>query len=871
LQKSCWYCHRPLSLFKSFKGELFCDSEHEKLYLSEQFKRVQEPFAPKPAPPKAEAESEPPAPEPAAASPAAALEAEQATTPAPPPVQPEPEPLIPHFERRFEPEHIESVEPVASDQIAFEKPPTSAEPVEVRSETYTEPPVAPLFAWPVNASQGSSRALVPEEQLALTPQRVNPVRAELAELSIVPPAAGLIASAFDARPGTQRPPVGEDAIIAIPARALPRMGENSRLAVTRDDFPRAASVATPVRASKGFAPQVQPEQPIALIPDRIDPSASDPNRSRAELSYGSATRMQLRSRRPPVPASAIPAGAPKLTGTVVFKQIPRLSFGATPQPGLTPAVSSGLTPVAAAGIDAGIAASGAIPPLVAFRTPSLAAFEIDRKLDQGPARTDHPSTRDSAGFAPVVPSATVIPSQIAVRIPKASAFESGWKRVASFTVSQIERKDSGGQPIGSVLEASLQLTLVSVATLGRTDVDPASTALSWAQFVSTDQTTPRGSEFESHVPEGAILAKPAAQPAGPAGALAGATALHADSYAALSEISCAGPGPQPICEAVAVTRHTNHVEFSGTLAGTLRGSVLHLTGLVPSLSAPSQDAATRTMPAVESSVIHAPGLRLAPALSGTAAIGAAASRVLQHTAIDSTESGVLRAHAQTGRPFDPRRPGKQPEIASPHLRIGTVALSANSADAPLRVLGALGQLRFAGSTSLPGASASIEAAELRRRSTIANSFQPPAKDQVPERARQQKARRAVPASLLGLPGAQPKDGTSSPSRGEALEMPVAHANPAIGSVIEAVPHMEIPARKRTAAVHFHLSASSLPEHAVIFNFKPVVQDHRRARRLAQAQARRHSPVALLAHPRGQDINADARFATAPEVPAATLP
>jgi hypothetical protein len=68
-----------------------------------------------------------------------------------------------------------------------------------------------------------------------------------------------------------------------------------------------------------------------------------------------------------------------------------------------------------------------------------------------------------------------------------------------------------------------------------------------------------------------------------------------------------------------------------------------------------------------------------------------------------------------------------------------------------------------------------------------------------------------------------------------------------------------------------LSASSLPEHAVIFNFKPVVQDHRRARRLAQAQARRHSPVALLAHPRGQDINADARFATAPEVPAATLP
>ncbi len=57
MQKACWYCHRPLSLFKSFKGDLFCDPEHERLYLSDQFKRVQDPFAAKANPAKAEPES----------------------------------------------------------------------------------------------------------------------------------------------------------------------------------------------------------------------------------------------------------------------------------------------------------------------------------------------------------------------------------------------------------------------------------------------------------------------------------------------------------------------------------------------------------------------------------------------------------------------------------------------------------------------------------------------------------------------------------------------------------------------------------------------------------------------------------------------
>ncbi|HLX44685.1 MAG TPA: hypothetical protein VKR43_14665 [Bryobacteraceae bacterium] len=40
----CWYCLRPLGLFKSLKQELFCDVEHERLYHSEQFHRAHDPF-----------------------------------------------------------------------------------------------------------------------------------------------------------------------------------------------------------------------------------------------------------------------------------------------------------------------------------------------------------------------------------------------------------------------------------------------------------------------------------------------------------------------------------------------------------------------------------------------------------------------------------------------------------------------------------------------------------------------------------------------------------------------------------------------------------------------------------------------------------
>jgi len=51
LERKCWYCDKPLSLTKLFKRDLFCSSEHETLYFSEQsavaFERIKEQEPPK--------------------------------------------------------------------------------------------------------------------------------------------------------------------------------------------------------------------------------------------------------------------------------------------------------------------------------------------------------------------------------------------------------------------------------------------------------------------------------------------------------------------------------------------------------------------------------------------------------------------------------------------------------------------------------------------------------------------------------------------------------------------------------------------------------------------------------------------------------
>ena len=65
MERKCWYCDKPLSLTKLFKRDLFCSSEHETLYFSEQsavaFERIKEQ-----EPPKAPAADEVKPPEPMA-------------------------------------------------------------------------------------------------------------------------------------------------------------------------------------------------------------------------------------------------------------------------------------------------------------------------------------------------------------------------------------------------------------------------------------------------------------------------------------------------------------------------------------------------------------------------------------------------------------------------------------------------------------------------------------------------------------------------------------------------------------------------------------------------------------------------------------
>ncbi|HLX44341.1 MAG TPA: hypothetical protein VKR43_12940, partial [Bryobacteraceae bacterium] len=453
MQKSCWYCHRPLSLFKSFKGELFCDSEHEKLYLSEQFKRVQEPFAPKA--PQAKAEPEP-APqvqpvveeviEPAfeqAAQPVAEPVAEPAAEPFNDPVR-IPEPLPQVLAQAPEPEIIETQ--------AAELRPTPVEAPKAPAETEAEPPAAPLFAWPVNAAEGTYRKAIPEEaaelvaQSGLVPQKIIPARARDIEFQTALPMAASIATALGARQQDQKLPAPSDALAALTAPVRPRLGEASRPAIAGEDFPAAASVATPMQFSAGVPLRIVPEEPVALYPDRIDPRAFDASQNHPELSYGSSFRLQLRS-RPAAETRAMQEGLPAaFSETTLSKQVPRLlSLGAAPQPEPTPAVSSQLGPVVSSGIEANVPPANALPVQIALRIPQFAALETNLKPDwsTAPGVVSTSETQGtSAGFESSIPSGHALPSQIAVRISPAApetVSRAHWieASTASFAGSQI--------------------------------------------------------------------------------------------------------------------------------------------------------------------------------------------------------------------------------------------------------------------------------------------------------------------------------------------------------------------------------------------------------------------------------------------------
>jgi hypothetical protein len=801
LQKSCWYCHKPLSLFKSFKGDLFCDPEHERLYLSDQFKRVQDPFAVKATPAKAEPEPAPPAPQPAAASPV------------------------------VEPASVEVVEVETMEAVEMETVELVAEPVR-HSAGVAEPPVAPLFAWPVNAREGTRPEPVLEEAVDLVPERVKASRGgESIELRNTLPLAPLVEVSVHWSAGTLRQAAPEEVSVSRMELVRPRMGENSGGAITGDDdFPAAPAVDTPLRATGGTLPWVLPAEAMDLGSARIDPNYLYPTRTRRaaqELGLASRSRLELRARgaasgnKPSLPAGFSNAEFlnQKLSG-----QVPqRLSFGAAPQPEQTPALSGSLGAVDSLESAAGMPPGDAIRSAVALRLPQFAALGVQGALNWTAA--------SPALFAPV-------------------------------RMDQIERELGS---LETLLHKSLQLTLASVVALERSGVVGEAAGLGSAGFIPRDCGEPSEFHAATAAPESALVTPSLAPLAGPAGGLTPVCPRRTESYRAIGEMLTCQGSVDALSQYLSPPAKVALYKVQLTRAGTRCGGALELKlpGQVHECAWGfdwrGRDLKPAPLPAMASVVRSAKTPKFPATRKGAVSVGFGAARVAEQAVADSAQTTNLSVSAQNVQALDSRLPGYRGRLTGPRLQTGLAAGYAvsrvssrvASKDAGVRAMEAFAQLGTLAGAGWPAASTVVAPAALREGSTVPLSGASVADGRVPEFSTPQKQLKVIPASLLGLPGPLPRNIVLRPAHGGAAEISIARAHVGAAADLEVASPIAVSAANPTSAGCFRTAPPALRGHSVILNFMPVPGDAPVGTHLADTRRRRRSASSWLAGPRAQ--------------------
>lgn len=180
-------------------------------------------------------------------------------------------------------------------------------------------------------------------------------------------------------------------------------------------------------------------------------------------------------------------------------------------------------------------------------------------------------------------------------------------------------------------------------------------------------------------------------------------------------------------------------------------------------------------------------------------------------------------------------------------------------DCFVKALEALAQLAVPSGSRLPDAAILLLPPALRASSAAPASEASAANSRVPEFSARRTHRKAVPASLLGLPRPLPSDAVLYLAHGRAFEVPIARVYPCAS--IEPVPDLEaelpvaVLATAQVDATNFRLPRPVLDRHSVILDFTPIAGDVPMGAHLAQTRARRPNPAALLVPPAVQATRA----------------